>query len=511
MSNRRFEMYQYHQIIFRLRQGDSLRGIANTKVADRKKIRRVHQIALEQGWLIPGTGLPSDDDLLLFFKPKGSPSTESLAFPYQDQIKLWVSQGIQASTIHAALTRQHGYSGSYNSIQRFVKTIKNKSPAVTMMLEFQPGESAQVDFGYGPKLINEMTGEISKSWIFVMVLSWSRHMYAEIILRQDVATWLGCHRRAFEWFNGVPQKIIIDNAKCAITKACYYDPIVQRSYGDFAEGYGFMISACPPRDPQKKGRVESGVKYVKNNFVPLRDFRDLTDANKQLKTWLLETAGNRIHGSTHEKPLTLFATERDLLKPLPDVPPELAVWEKVKLHGNCHAQFLKCYYSAPYQFVGKLLWLRASETTVRLYCDHELIAIHPRLFKAGTKNTLDEHLAPNAIAYGMRDSQWCLEAAQKVGIDCESVIQKLLHHSVVDYLRAAQGIIGLQKQYGNARLNAACRRASAFQSGYYKTIKSILQQGLEYDALPLQDSFDELAEAYTGKGRFSRDTSTLLQ
>ena len=111
----------------------------------------------------------------------------------------------------------------------------------------------------------------------------------------------------------------------------------------------------------------------------------------------------------------------------------------------------------------------------------------------------------------MRDSQWCLEAAQKVGIDCESVIQKLLHHSVVDYLRAAQGIIGLQKQYGNARLNAACRRASAFQSGYYKTIKSILQQGLEYDALPLQDSFDELAEAYTGKGRFSRDTSTLLQ
>ena len=205
-------------------------------MADRKKIRRVHQIALEQGWLIPGTGLPSDDDLLLFFKPKGSPSTESLAFPYQDQIKLWVSQGIQASTIHAALTRQHGYSGSYNSIQRFVKTIKNKSPAVTMMLEFQPGESAQVDFGYGPKLINEMTGEISKSWIFVMVLSWSRHMYAEIILRQDVATWLGCHRRAFEWFNGVPQKIIIDNAKCAITKACYYDPIVQRSYGDFAEG-----------------------------------------------------------------------------------------------------------------------------------------------------------------------------------------------------------------------------------------------------------------------------------
>ena len=139
-----------------------------------------------------------------------------------------------------------------------------------------------------------------------MVLSWSRHMYAEIVLRQDIETWLGCHRRAFEWFNGVPGKVIIDNAKCAITKACYHDPVVQRAYAECAQGYGFIISACPPYDPQKKGRVESGVKYVKNRFVPLREFRDLVDANKQLKNWVLEEAGNRVHGSTREKPLVLF-------------------------------------------------------------------------------------------------------------------------------------------------------------------------------------------------------------
>jgi len=96
-------------------------------------------------------------------------------------------------------------------------------------------------------------------------------------------------------FGGVPLKIIIDNAKCAITRACYYDPEVQRSYGEMAEGYGFVISPCPPRDPQKKGRVESGVKYVKNSFVPLRNFRSLTNANEQLYRWLMETAGNRTH------------------------------------------------------------------------------------------------------------------------------------------------------------------------------------------------------------------------
>lgn len=137
-----------------------------------------------------------------------------------------------------------------------------------------------------------------------MTLCFSRHTYAEIVFDQKTATWLACHRRACEFFGGVPRKMIIDNAKCAITRACYHDPEVQRSYGEMAEGYGFVISPCPPRDPQKKGRVESGVKYVKNSFVPLRTFRSLDDANAQLRQWIMETAGNRIHGTTRQKPLT---------------------------------------------------------------------------------------------------------------------------------------------------------------------------------------------------------------
>jgi transposase len=504
-------MYQYRQIIFRLRQGDSIRGIAQAKLADRKKIRQIHAVSVQQGWLNIQRDLPTDEELLTFFKLQKSVPQSILTAPYKAQIEQWVKQGIQASTMHAALQRQYGFSGSYNAVQRLVKRLKEQASPVTMMLDFQPGDCVQVDFGAGPKLIDEPTGLVTKTWVFVMVLAWSRHMYAEIVLRQDVETWLGCHRRAFEWFNGTPKKIIIDNAKCAITKACYHDPVVQRSYGDCAEGYGFIISACPPYDPQKKGRVESGVKYVKNAFVPLRSFRNLIDANQQLRSWLLEIAGNRIHGSTHEKPLTRFETERHLLKSLPDKPPELAVWEKVTVHGNCHVQFLKCYYSAPFRLARQELWLRASETTVRLYRDHELVAVHPRLFKYGSKHSLNEHLPPNALAYCMRDPQWCLEQARKIGIHCDQVIQQLLIASVVDYLRGAQGIIGLQKKYGNARLDAACKRALSFQSAYYKTIKSILQQGLEYAPLPENKAFDALAEAYTGKGRFCRDTSTLLQ
>jgi len=157
-----------------------------------------------------------------------------------------------------------------------------------------------------------------------MTLAWSRHQYAEFVRDQTVATWLGCHRRAFEWFGSVPLRVTIDNAKCAITRVCVYEPEVQRSYGECAEGYGFKIDACPPRDPQKKGIVEAGVKYIKGGFLPLREFRDLADANRQLHEWVLGQAGNRIHGTTREAPLKCFAAvEKSLLEPLPDVPPQL--------------------------------------------------------------------------------------------------------------------------------------------------------------------------------------------
>ena len=112
------------------------------------------------------------------------------------------------------------------------------------MLEFAPGVAAQVDFGKGPEIVDVQTGESFKTWVFVMLLAWSRHQYAELVRDQSIETWLGCHRRAFEHFNGVPSKVTIDNPKCAITKACYHDPQVRRSYADYAEGYAAPSAQC---------------------------------------------------------------------------------------------------------------------------------------------------------------------------------------------------------------------------------------------------------------------------
>jgi transposase len=501
-------MYEYHQILSRMRLGASDRQLAKAGIIGRVKAGEIRSIAQSHDWLNPHNPLPDDSVLAVAFQRQSSvPQQESLAKPYEDQLRAWQAEGIQATTIHQALVRNYQFQGSYSSVRRLLQKLAGDNPQATVMLDFDPGDTAQVDFGYGPKIIDEKTGEKYSTWFFVMTLAFSRHQYAELVKDQKIATWLGCHRRAFEFFAGVPTRVMIDNLKAGITKACWHDPVVQRSYAECAEGYGFLISPCPPRDPKKKGRVESGVKYVKRNFMPLREFRSLADANRQLKEWVLETAGTRIHGTTKQQPLTLFADfEKSSLKPLPDVPPELAYWAKHKLHGNCHLQFEKAFYSAPFRLVHSDLWVRASETTVKIFKNYELQAIHPRLHKPGTKSTMQDHLPPEAVAWLMHDPQWCLQQAETIGPCCTTLIKQLFAHRVLDNLRAAQGVVGFAKSFGAQRLEAACERALLYDNPRYQTIKTILSKGI--DLLQADPPIAALSAAYTGEGRFCRPKQT---
>ncbi len=502
-------MYEYRQIISRMRLGESDRTIAKAGLMGRNKAAQLRSVAIKHGWLNPANPLPDGNTLNDAIKHQVSPPAhESTVQPYAEDVEKWLTEGITGTVIFRALQEKHNYDGSYSSVRRFLKNLKDSVPPdATVMLDFDPGEAVQVDFGKGPEIIDVKTGEIISTQFFVMTLAWSRHQYAEIVRDQKLTTWLGCHRRAFEFFNGIPSRVIIDNLKAAIVKACWHDPVVQRSYGECAEDYGFIISPCPPRDPKKKGIVESGVKYIKRNFLPLKTFRSLGDANQQLMEWILNVAGTRIHGTTRQPPLIMFnETERHILKKLPDIPPELAIWAKAKLHGNCHLQFEKSYYSAPYKLIRQELWLKISENTVKIFHDHEMVAIHPRAHYPGTKATVMEHLPPQAIAYKMQDPQWCLNQAGKVGSHCHDLIELLFSDRVLDNLRAAQGIVRLKTKYGSDRLNAACKRALDFDNPRYRAVKSILEKGLEqHDDLKEQ----ELPKVYQGKSVFCRNPSTL--
>jgi hypothetical protein len=212
----------------------------------------------------------------------------------------------------------------------------------------------------------------------------------------------------------------------------------------------------------------------------------------------------------HQKPLTVFAeTEKLMLRPLPAVPVQVAVWAKVKLHGDCHVRFEFVRYSAPYRLVGRQLWLKATDNTVKLYRELKLVAVHPRLTKPGSRSTVDDHLPPEALAYKMRDPQWCLKQSEVIGPDCHRLIRSLFADRVLDNLRAAQGVIALAKKYGAVRLEAACKRALFFDNPKYRTVKSILQQGLDQIETPPVANVIDLAATYTGAGRFLRSGQDL--
>lgn len=504
-------MHHYQHVINRMRLGDSDRQIRNAGLMGRTKASKVRKEAKERGWLNPIAPMPDEATLEEVLGSSSPGPTPSKLLTFQKQVETWFKEGIQGTTIHDALVRNHGFSGSYSSVRRYLQKLKDQDVKASVKLVFKPGESAQVDFGKGPNLMDADTGEYFKTWVFVMTLAWSRHMYAEIVPDQKVTTWIGCHRRAFEFFGGVPSKIRIDNLKSAITKACYYEPTVQRTYEDLALQYCFKIDPCPVETPEQKGRVESGVKYIKNSFLPLRNIRNMADGNQQLIQWIIKNAGNRIHGTTREKPLIRFEeTEKGFLKSLPAIAFDLAVWTKCKLHGDCHINLEKCFYSAPHIYVNQVLWVKSLEKTIHIYKDHHLVATHPRRFKPGQKSTNNDHYPPEAQAYMMRDPQWCLAQADKVGPCCREIMDTLFADKVLEKLRAAQGLIRLKDKFGAKSLELACKRALIYLSPNYKTVKNILTKGLENCPLERQEQLP-LDDVYTGQAKYIRPLSDMFQ
>jgi transposase len=500
-------MFQYRQVLVRLRAGDSVRDIARSGLMGRDKLAALRALAEAHDWLRSESELPDDAALAAALDAgrRVAASTVSTAEPHRLVVQRWLDAGVQGRAIHAALKREHAYSGSYSAVMRLIRRLQaERPPEVTVRLAWAPAEAAQVDFGAGPMLTHP-DGCLRRTWAFVMTLAHSRHQYVEFVWDQTVATWLGCHRRAFEWFMGVPERVIVDNAKCAIVKACAHDPLVQRAYAECAEAYGFRIDACPPHDPQKKGIVESGVKYLKANFLPTRHFRDMADLNAQARQWVMEEAGVRVHGTTREKPLVLFEAERPLLKALPAIAPDLGSWHRVVVHRDCHVQHDRVFYSVPFTLAGKALWLRATDTTIAIHEDWRHVVTHARARRAGARVTLRDHLPPAARMFFERDRQWCCKQAQAIGAQCAALVERLLSDRISERLRAAQGVLALAKRYGAQRVETACARALAHDSPHYRTVKTILSTGA--DLQPLVEPHTPAAYAHS---RFARSAAALF-
>lgn len=476
------------EILRRLRAGESNGAIHRALGVHRRTVKKYRAWASEQGLLEgPLPELGELHQLLDRTLPQTPPPQNvSSVEPYRQVVLDLRREGVEVAAVYQRL-KERGYAGSYASVWRFVRQLEPEPVEATVRVERQPGEEAQVDFGSAGRMVDERTGQVRKSWGFVMTLSWSRHQYVEFVFDQRVETWLACHQHAFEFFGGVPQRLVIDNLKAAVVRACWEDPLVQQSYRECAEHYGFLIAPCRPRTPQHKGKVEQGgVHYVKRNFLGGRGITTRQTANREVRQWCLQIAGQRVHGTTQEQPWVRFQTvEQAQLQALPPTPYDAGTWKLLKLHRDCHVVLDGAYYSAPFEYIGQPLRVRGGAQHVRIYTqDYQLIATHDRATQPGERHTHPDHL-PQTKLWGLRlNRDLVLSQAQAVGEATGQVVQALLADPVIDRLPTAGRLLRLRDRYGAERLEQACTRALAFGDPAYLTVKRILTSGLEQQSSP---------------------------
>lgn len=226
--------------------------------------------------------------------------------------------------------------------------------------------------------------------------------------------------------------------------------------------------------------------YVKRNFLAGREPLLLSEANRAVLRWVEKVAGQRIHGTTRQKPLVRFReVEQAALQPLPAIPYDPATWKQVKLHRDCYVVFENAYYSAPYRLVGQTLWVRGGAQDVRLYTqDHQLVATHTRATTPGQRCTHLDHLPPEKVPGLLLSHPLCREQAAAIGPATGEVVNRLLDHRPEDRLRTAGRLLRLGERFGAERLEAACARALHCDDPAYQTVKRILEQGLDQEPLP---------------------------
>jgi transposase len=477
------------ELVRLVRDGVSDREIAALVGLNRRTVSRYRRWATQQHLLDgPPPNLGELHEQLQATLPVHVPpqQTSSVA-AYQEQILAYRQHGLELAAIRARLEEQHGVPISYDAIWRLVRRLEPHQPEAFVRVEVPPGSEAQVDFGYAGLHLDPTTGRLRKSWVFVLVLAFSRHMYAEVVFDQRVEAWLLLHRHAFEWLDGVPERVVLDNLKAAILRASVHDPLVQRAYRECATHYGFRIDPNPPRTPRLKGKVEQGgVHYVKRNFLAGRPPTPLDELNARLRTWCLETAGRREHGTTKQHPLEQFEQiERAALRTLPRAAYDLAMWKQATLHRDCYVVFEGSYYSAPYRLVGQRLWIRGGARTVELFTDdHQVVATHDRASQPGERKTLLAHLPPHKIDGLVSGREACTAQAVSIGPATVEVVQHLLEHRPEDRLHVAQRVLRLAERSGAERLERACVRALHYGTPDYPTLKRSLATGLEI--APLQ-------------------------
>jgi transposase len=405
--------------------------------------------------------------------PQPIPST-SFCEPYRDAIELGLSRGRNAMAIWQDLVSEHGFRGGYQTVKRFVRKLRgNQPPQPRAVIVTAPGEEAQVDYGKGPMTCEPQSGKYRRTRLFVMTLGCSRKAARFLTFRSSSRIWAELHEKAFRRFGGSTRVVVLDNLREGVLVPDIYDPTLNPLYRDVRAHYGAVALPCRIQDPDRKGKVESGVGHAQRALQGKR-FESLEEAQAYLDRWEASCADTRIHGTTKRQVAAMFAEEKPALLPLPLEPFRYYQHGQRVVHLDGCVEVEAAYYSLPPGWIGRQVNLQWDELFVRTLDPKtgQLLREHVRQKRGWYRIKEEDH--PKHRPLRVSQLRW---RADRVGAHIGTLCNLIYSQLGEPGIRRLLGVLSLAKKFGTAAVEDACAAALELGVHEYRFVRRYLEHG----------------------------------
>jgi len=394
--------------------------------------------------------------------------------PYREVIDLGLNRGRNAMAIWQDLVSEYGFASSYQSVQRFVRKRRGvQTPEARVVIVTAAGQEAQVDYGTGPMVRDPESRKYRRTRLFVMTLGCSRKSVRLLTFRSSSRIWAELHERAFRRLGGATRIVVLDNLREGVLVPDIYDPTLNPLYRDVLAHYGAVAMPCRIQDPDRKGKVESGVGHAQKTPLKGLRFETLEEAQAYLDHWEQRWADTRIHGTTKRQVAAMFAEEKPTLLPLPLEPFRYYRYGERIVHLDGCVEVEAAYYGAPPGWIGRVLRVQWDELYVRLLDPKtgQLLREHVRQKRGWYRIKEEDHPQRTPL----RTSQLLGRAGRAgshIGALCEAIHRQQGEVGV----RRILGILSLAKKYGAAAVDEACAAALEMGVQEYRFVRRYLER-----------------------------------
>jgi transposase len=491
MAARRLSMRKVREVLrLRLANGMSIRQIACSCNIGRGTVQEYLLRARLAGlsWPLPES---LDDGSLeqMLYPPADPVRAQAVGMPPMEEIHRELKR--KGVTLQLLWQEYKGRCPDGYGYSRFCQLYRQWEGKlhVSLRQSHRAGERLFVDWaGQTIPVVDPHTAEVRQAYLFVAVLGASNYTFAKAYLSQHLPLWIEAHVEAFRFLGGVPEILVPDNTKTGVTHPCYYEPDINRTYHEMAAPYGCVVIPTRVRAPRDKAKVEAGVLVAERWIVAAlrnRSFFSLGDLNCAIEE-KLDLLNNRKMQKVRSSRRELFeCLDRPVLKALPAVPYQYAEWKTARVHVDYHVEVQGHYYSVPYQLIGQRVDVRITSLTIEILLRGKRVVSHVRSSKRGGYTTLAEHRPKSHQRYLQWSPSRIIRWAAKNGPCTEQLVTKILQSRAhpEQGFRSCLGIVRLATKHSPERLEAACLRALALRAYSYKSVASILRNGLDKEPL----------------------------